>query len=879
MGRIPLRRAPRGAWLAAALWLAAARPAAAATLATQNQTVTAPNGTALAIPVQADFAAGEHVLSLEIELDFPNNWFVTGIETAGTLLEGWGAAVDFHAEGDGLELAAAAPADMAGSGTLFRALVLIQGSGTLAIPHALLNQGSPVPVITQGYFTHNLPAAISISPNTAANLLPGETVQYNAGGNPPPLPPLTWSVENPASGQVSAGGLFTALAQGANRVHVSDSGGRTGAGPAIQVHTFHLQPAALSGVAGQERPLALNLQNPTGQAFHSLSFTLNLGSPRLTVTGLDTTGSLLAGWSELFFTQQGNVVTVAGAAPPEGGVNGAGLLLTLHVASSAGTAFNSTLTPGEARLDESWLTRTATAAASFTATNAFTLTPATATLLRGQTQQIGVSGTPNGPLTWTSLDPAVCSVSATGLVTALAGGDARLMALDPLGVGDTTGFYHVNDLVVAPANTTAPAGQVALVPLSTGDPAAFGITSWQLRLSHPTTWLTFDGLETAGSLCQGWSELGWTQQGGVIEAAGAGPALGAGTQLVFLRFLVAADAPQGGTATLSLQAFTYNEGLPTVQRGNGVLTVGALPPACQVTPTALDFGTVLPGTAVTRSFTITNTGGGTLAGTVSEGCAAFSIIAGAAYSLGAGQSQTVTVQFQSAAPGTFACTLDTGGACADVAATAAATAVAVTTGPQSACGVVDDLGHGPGATEGFLPDWNAGLVGLSLTPAPGAGVSVSVLVNGVVQYLGPAAASWHAVDYFDLTPWLGQDISLHFQVSDGTSTWNAGGSLCLWDLSFAAVEPGRPAAFALAEPAPNPFNPSTTLRWSLPQAGAARLALYDVQGRLARVLAEGEQAAGEHALRLEATGLASGLYLLRLEWGGQAACRRVLLLK
>ena len=882
MERTPLPRALLRAWLPALILAAGLlRPLVAATLSTQSQTVVAPNGTALSIPVQASFAADEHVLSLQLELDFPNNWVVTGLSTAGTLLESWGATVDYSADGDGLAVAAAAATDMAGSGTLFNALVLIQGSGTLAIPQALLNQGSPVPVITQGYFTHQLPPVITVSPATAANLLPGETVQYTAGGNPPPVPPLAWSVENPASGQVSATGLFTALVQGANRVHVSDAGGREGAGPAIQVHTFHLQPAALAGMAGTTQPLALTLQNPTGAEFHSLFLTLNLGSARLQVTGLAPEGSLLEDWQDLYFTQLGSVVTVAGTAPQGGTESGAGLLLTLQVASSTGAAFNSTLTLTEVRLDENWLTRTATATSQWTATNAFTLTPHTATLLRGQTQQIGVSGTPNGPLAWTSLDPGVAAVSATGLVTALAGGDARLMALDPLGVGDTTGFYHVNDLIVAPASQTAPPGQLVLVPLTTGDVSAFGVGAWQFRLAFPVTWLAFDGLETAGSLCQDWSEISWTETAGVIEAAGAGPVIGAaGTQLVFLRFLVDAGAPGGGQATLALPAFTYNEGLPAVQRNNGTLTFGVLPPACSVSPTALDFGTVLPGTALTRDFTISNTGGGTLSGTVSEGCAPYSILSGAAYSLGAGQSQTVTVQFQSATTGSFACTLDTGGACADVSATGAALAVSVTTGPESACGLVEVLGHLPGSSSGFVVDWVDGLVGLAISPAPAAGVTVSILVDGAVQFSGAATAAWQAGGHLDLGPWLSQDVELYFQVDDGTSSWNANAVECLWELGFLALPPeGAPATFALQEPAPNPFNPATTLRWSLPRPAEVRLALYDLQGRLTRLLWEGVQPAGEHSLRLEAGDLASGVYLLRLESAGRAQTRRLLLLK
>ncbi|MFA7329441.1 MAG: Ig-like domain-containing protein [Candidatus Delongbacteria bacterium] len=851
-----------------------------ASLGTVSQTVTAPNGTVLEIPLEASFGAPEQIHALTVELDFPTNWLVTGLNTAGTLLADWGAELAWEAEGDGIQLAAASASPMTGTGTLALIQVQIQGSGTLAIPFARLNEGDPVPVLSQGTFTHIVPQVIPVSPATAASLLPGETVQYTAGGAP--TPPLTWSVADPLSGQVSAGGLFTALSQGANRVQVADGGGRVGTGPEILIHTFHLQAQALSGQAGQTRPLVLVLQNPTGAAFSSAEFSLNLGSARLTAVTLELTEGLLADW-DVQFTQTGNLVQFAAAAPGGAAVTGAGQLLVLQVASSVGAAFNSTLTLSDIHLDEDWLTRTSTVQAQFSATSSFTLSPATASILRGQTQQVTIQGTPNGSVEWTSTDPAVASVSATGQVTALSGGDTRIIALDPLGVGDTTGVYHVHDLSVAPASQGAPAGSTLLVPLNTGALGEFAVTAWQFRLSYPTTWLQFDGLETAGSLSAAWTEVSWDETSGVVQAAAAGPALaGAGSQLVFLRFLVDAAAPNGQTAQLQLPAFTYNEGLPSVQRGSGTLTFGALPPTCQLDVAALDFGAVLPGTIVTRSFSITNVGGGTLSGTVSAGCPPFTITAGATYSLTPGQSQQVELQFQSPAAGTFGCLLDTGGSCADLPLSAAAVGVTPLTGPESACGLVEVLGHLPGSNTGFVPDWEAGAVGLQLEHLGAGTLSASIWIGDELEWSGQIQGpSWSAASApgFSLSDWTTQDLQLHLEVSDGSSTWNAAGADCIWELGFLAVEPLRPGVFRLYDAVPNPFNPSTTLSWELPAAAEARLELFDLQGRLVRVLAAGPQAAGPHSLRLNADELASGVYLLRLSGPDLLETKRLLLLK
>jgi len=99
-----------------------------------------------------------------------------------------------------------------------------------------------------------------------------------------------------------------------------------------------------------------------------------------------------------------------------------------------------------------------------------------------------------------------------------------------------------------------------------------------------------------------------------------------------------------------------------------------------------------------------------------------------------------------------------------------------------------------------------------------------------------------------------------------------------------AAAPALPAAFVLEGAFPNPFNPETWLRFVLPDAGEARLAVYNLTGERVRVLASGLLTAGAHRLRWdgcneEGRPAASGVYLARLEWKGQARAARMLLLR
>jgi hypothetical protein len=67
--------------------------------------------------------------------------------------------------------------------------------------------------------------------------------------------------------------------------------------------------------------------------------------------------------------------------------------------------------------------------------------------------------------------------------------------------------------------------------------------------------------------------------------------------------------------------------------------------------------------------------------------------------------------------------------------------------------------------------------------------------------------------------------------------------------------------------------------FELPRLGWMRLALFDVGGRRVRILADGLVEPGRHQRALDARGLASGVYFLRLETQGMARTMRVVLLK
>ena len=105
----------------------------------------------------------------------------------------------------------------------------------------------------------------------------------------------------------------------------------------------------------------------------------------------------------------------------------------------------------------------------------------------------------------------------------------------------------------------------------------------------------------------------------------------------------------------------------------------------------------------------------------------------------------------------------------------------------------------------------------------------------------------------------------------------------------ALVNPGEvPATLQLRDNYPNPFNPSTTIRFDLPAVAGGvhevQLAVFDIQGRKVRTLVSGKYAPGSYALHWDATSergeaMPSGMYIYSLKVGSQSFAKRMTLVR
>lgn len=93
-----------------------------------------------------------------------------------------------------------------------------------------------------------------------------------------------------------------------------------------------------------------------------------------------------------------------------------------------------------------------------------------------------------------------------------------------------------------------------------------------------------------------------------------------------------------------------------------------------------------------------------------------------------------------------------------------------------------------------------------------------------------------------------------------------------------------PKSFALGQNFPNPFNPTTTISFNMPQSGYMTMKVYDVLGRCVRTLASGEYAAGNYSIVWDATddngnNISAGLYFYTISAKNYHATRRMMFIK
>lgn len=200
----------------------------------------------------------------------------------------------------------------------------------------------------------------------------------------------------------------------------------------------------------------------------------------------------------------------------------------------------------------------------------------------------------------------------------------------------------------------------------------------------------------------------------------------------------------------------------------------------------------------------------------------------------------------------------------------------VTSQPGATPHLVAWLGYGP---VGTLP-WVNGIPNMAWTWMPGA---FNADVEASDEYVGTITPP-NAGEYSYMWSYTYFGGAQRFGGLDGLSLAPTVAPGRLWVSATAGAPDILATAVRLLPNEPNPFNPSTTLRYELPTGGDVRLAIFDLAGRRVRSLVDECLPAGGHEARwdgLDDAGRAvsSGTYLARLETASQVRTMRMALVR
>ena len=98
-------------------------------------------------------------------------------------------------------------------------------------------------------------------------------------------------------------------------------------------------------------------------------------------------------------------------------------------------------------------------------------------------------------------------------------------------------------------------------------------------------------------------------------------------------------------------------------------------------------------------------------------------------------------------------------------------------------------------------------------------------------------------------------------------------------VSITPISTAVPEKYSLSQNFPNPFNPTTTIRFTIPKATQGSLIIYNMQGQEVKTITNQLFVAGTYEPQFNASGLSSGTYFYRLETEGFSQTKKMILVK
>ena len=635
-----------------------------------------------------------------------------------------------------------------------------------------------------------------------------------------------------------------------------------------------------AGTVGDTVTVAVTVDDVTGLGIYAYELRITWPATRATIIAAPETGTLTDPWGPVTLNAAPGALDIAAAGAQA--LAGAGTLidLTFVLGPSSGSA---TLSLAEVTFNEGSPAATASnGSLAISAPPAISISPNAGEILVGDSLLFSTSGgTP--PYTYTSSNAGTAVFGGTDYLKGIAPGAVFAASTDDNGLMDvTTGQI----LIRAVALTVGAAAGMPLdtveVPVTVTDPSAFDIRAAQFSVTYDENYLTAIDANDTGTIA---AAAGWvapvTRVGyGVIDIslAGANALAGPGA-LVNLRFVV---DPGAGTAVRALTATAalFNEVYPALEQNGSINITGFA--TINVNP---DMSTIVVGDQL--QFSVSGATQPPLEWDVDDAGVASIDASGLLTATAAGETRVFVTDDVGATDTTDVITVcDLYVVIPDDTATTYTTLVPVAPDrPVTGMGI-----YGFEMTLTF----NSATVRVADVTSAGTSsaawgepiVNTNITGRVIIVHAGsqPLSGSLPFV-YLSLEP-LGAGSTnlsiseLRFNEGDPCALAVNGSLLVPTGIEI----PGLSGA-TLDQNIPNPFNPSTVIRYGIADPGRVTVRIYDASGRLVRDLVDDAHAVpGAYVVRWDGTNdegrrVASGVYFYRLDSAGTTRVRKMVVLK
>lgn len=536
--------------------------------------LTATIGDVIDIPIYVDNSlTGLNVFSYQLQIGYNTSILsYNSVIVTGTMSQTWGTPTVNASTY--VNIANAGGSALAGTGILFYLRFDCIGSGATwvdfpgGITNNYFNEGSPEMTFDNGYISIAALPVITIDPNSGL-LSVGEQLQcYVSGGTAP----YTWDVTNPAVANISSSGLLTATSYGLTKATVQDDiGTYDETNGDIEIRAMKLDMPSVSEWQGSTIEIPINTTSLNGLNILAGDISITFNGTILTPTGINTTGTLLSGYSNIVLnnTVSGSLnIGFAGTTP----LTGSGILLYIQFDISSINTGNTWLTFTDALFNEALPAKTENGYFTMIHYNTIYISPNTWSIVVGQTKQFTASGG-LPPFNWSTSDPTVATIDGAGILTPLKSGVIQVIATDAVGSIGTSGNVTVYDTYVTLPHVFASLGSQYDMPvlISTipGGQDVFGI---QGTISFESPELMALGIVTSGTMTNGWT-FASNISGNTITFAGAGTSSFNTAGAMFkVRFQLTGDLTSGENAWVNINDIMLNEGVPFPTLVNGSIT-------------------------------------------------------------------------------------------------------------------------------------------------------------------------------------------------------------------------------------------------------------------------------------------------------------------